>query len=299
MSTAEYLISETDRFVTSILDALEVVSAQHRAADCNHIFINFVYNVAVTYDDVLEAVAGFIERHGKRLWRLHVTGSEIRIALEDDEGNITPIRCLIEIVAGSVVNFHGYQEIPTDKGTTILKSIGEKGTLHLQPVHQAYPTKESLQPKRYQAHLIGTTYVYDFPQLFAKALNNVWLEARKIDPSLTNPKNSLESRELVLDEHDQIADVDRAPGNNIFGMVGWVYTLRTPEYPSGRRVVVIANDITYKIGSFGPVEDQFFYQVSQYARDQGLPRIYLSTNSGARIEKGIDYLYLTRENFLK
>ncbi|KAI4523307.1 hypothetical protein K525DRAFT_254691 [Schizophyllum commune Loenen D] len=319
MSTAEYLISETDRLVTSILDALEVVSAQHRAADCNHIFINFVYNLAVTYDDVLEAVAGFIERHGKRLWRLHVTGSEIRIALEDDEGNITPIRCVIENVAGFVVNFHGYQEITTDKGTTILKSIGEKGPLHLQPVHQAYPTKESLQPKRYQAHLIGTTYVYDFPQLFAKALNNVWLEARKVDPSLTIPKNVLESRELVLDEHDQIAEVDRAPGNNTFGMVGWVYTLRTPEYPSGRRVVVIANDITYKIGSFGPVEDQFFYQVSQYARDQGLPRIYLSANSGARIglaeeifplfsvawnddahpEKGIDYLYLTRENFLK
>ncbi|KAL1671884.1 ClpP/crotonase-like domain-containing protein [Schizophyllum commune] len=282
-------------------------------------FINFVYNLAVTYDDVLEAVAGFIERHGKHLWRLHVTGSEIGIALEDDEGNITPIRCVIETVAGFVINFHGYQEITTDKGTTVLKSIGEKGPLHLQPVHQAYPRKESLQPKRYRAHLIGTTYVYDFPQLFAKALNNVWLEARKVDPSLTIPKNVLESRELVLDEHDRIAEVDRAPGDNTFGMVGWVYTLRKPKYPSGRRAVVIADDITYKIGSFGPVEDQFFYQVSQYARDQGLPRTYLSANSGARIclaeeifplfsvawnddahpEKGIDYLYLTRENFLK
>ena len=76
MSTAEYLISETDRLVTSILDALEVVSAQHWNADCNHIFMNFVYNLAVTYEDVLEAISGFIERHGKRLWRLHVTSSE-------------------------------------------------------------------------------------------------------------------------------------------------------------------------------------------------------------------------------
>ena len=214
MNTAKYLISETDRLVTTILDALEVVSAQHRNADCNHIFMNFIYNLPVTYDDVLEAISGFIERHGKRLWRLHVTGSEIRIVLEDQDGNITPIRCVIENVSGFIVNYHGYQEITTDKGTTILKSIGEKGPLHLQPVHQAYPTKESLQPKRYQAHLIGTTYVYDFPQLFAKALNNVWLEARKVDPSLTIPKNVLESRELVLDEHDQIAEVDRAPGNN-------------------------------------------------------------------------------------
>lgn len=319
MSTAEYLISETDRLVTSILDALEVVSAQHRNADVNHIFMNFVYNLAVNYEDVLAAIAGFIERHGKRLWRLHVTGSEIRIALEDSEGNTTPIRCIIENVSGFVVNFHSYQEITTDKGTTILKSIGDKGPLHLQPVHQPYPTKESLQPKRYQAHLIGTTYVYDFPELFSKALYNLWIKARTTDSSLSLPKNTLQAKELVLDEHDALAEVERAPGNNTFGMVAWVFTLRTPEYPDGRKVVVVANDITYKIGSFGPVEDQFFYLVTKYAREHGLPRIYLSANSGARIglaeevmdlfscawnddahpEKGIDYIYLTRENYLK
>ncbi|TFY67580.1 hypothetical protein EVJ58_g1545 [Rhodofomes roseus] len=319
MNTAQYLISETDRLVTNILDTLEVVSAQHRNADVNHIFMNFIYNLPVTYDDVLEAISGFIERHGKRLWRLHVTGSEIRIVLEDSDGNVTPIRCVIENVSGFIVNYHGYQEITTDKGTTILKSIGEKGPLHLQPVHQPYPTKESLQPKRYQAHLIGTTYVYDFPDLFAKALSNVWTKARKVNSQLTLPKKLLESRELVLDENDQLQEVDRAPGGNSCGMVGWVFLMRTPECPEGRRAVAIANDITFKIGSFGPQEDQFFYLASQYAREHGLPRIYLSANSGARIglaeevlslfscawndpehpEKGVDYLYLSHENFLK
>jgi hypothetical protein len=63
------------------------------------------------------------------------------------------------------------------------------------------------------------------------------------------PKKFLESKEL--DKHDQLTEVDRAPGNNTFGMVGWVFTLGTPEYPEGRRVVVIANDNTFKIGSFG------------------------------------------------
>ncbi|KAI0046521.1 acetyl CoA carboxylase [Auriscalpium vulgare] len=319
MNTAEYLISETDRRVTSILDALEVVSAKYRNSDTNHIFMNFVYNLSVTYDDVLEAISGFIERHGKRLWRLHVTSSEIRIALEDSEGNVTPIRCIIENKSGFIVNFHGYQEITTDKGTTILKSIGDKGPLHLQPVNFPYPTKESLQPKRYQAHLIGTTYVYDFPDLFSKALQNVWVKARSIDAGLALPKSYLEARELVLDENDHLVEVDRAPGNNSFGMVAWVFTLRTPEYPNGRKVVVLANDITYKIGSFGPQEDQFFFQVTQYAREKGLPRIYLSANSGARIglaeeaiglftpawndkdqpDKGFRYLYLTHENWLK
>lgn len=319
INMAQYLISETDRLVNSILDALELVSAKQRNADTNHIFINFIYNLSVTYEDVLEAISGFIERHGKRLWRLHVTGSEIRIVLEDSEGNVTPIRCIIENVSGFIVNFHSYQEITTDKGTTILKSIGDKGPLHLQPVHFAYPTKESLQPKRYQAHLIGTTYVYDFPELFGKALSNVWAQARKLNPSASVPKKVLESKELVLDENDQLQEVDRAPGNNSCGMVGWVFTLRTPEYPDGRRTVVIANDITYKIGSFGPIEDQFFHLASEYARSQGIPRIYLSANSGARIglaeevmhlfscawnddahpEKGVDYIYLTHTNYLK
>ncbi|KAJ3898998.1 acetyl-CoA carboxylase [Lentinula edodes] len=101
--------------------------------------------------------------------------------------------------------------------------------------------------------------------------------------------------------------------------IGWIFTMRTPEFPQGRRVVVVANDITYKIGSFCPMEDQFFYLVTQYARELGLPRIYLSANSGACIglaeeliplfsaawneeghpEKGVHYLYLTHENYLK
>jgi len=44
------------------------------------------------------------------------------------------------------------------------------------------------------------------------------------------------------------------------GMVAWKMTLRTPEFPGGRDIIVIANDITFKIGSFGPRED-ILYQV--------------------------------------
>jgi len=111
--------------------------------------------------------------------------------------------------------------------------------------------------------------------------------------------------------------VSRPAGSNTIGMVGWIYTMFTPECPSGRRVIVLANDITFKIGSFGPEEDYFFYKVTQLARQLGLPRIYLSANSGARLgiadelvdlfhvgwqednspEKGFSYLYLTPANY--
>lgn len=59
--------------------------------------------------------------------------------------------------------------------------------------------------------------------------------------------------------------------------------LKTPEYPKGRDIVLISNDITYKIGSFGPAEDLLFLRASELARAEGIPRVYIAANSGARI----------------
>ena len=66
-------------------------------------------------------------------------------------------------------------------------------------------------------------------------------------------------------------------------MVAWRFTLHTPEYPTGRDIIVIANDLTYLIGSFGPREDLVFYHASKIARKLKIPRIYIAANSGARI----------------
>lgn len=66
-------------------------------------------------------------------------------------------------------------------------------------------------------------------------------------------------------------------------MVAFKMKMKTPEYPDGRDVIVVGNDITHKIGSFGPQEDELFVRVSELARVEGIPRIYLAANSGARI----------------
>lgn len=55
------------------------------------------------------------------------------------------------------------------------------------------------------------------------------------------------------------------------------------QVPTGRRVIVIANDITMSGGSFGPSEDDLFYRATELARYLEVPRIYLAANSGARI----------------
>lgn len=41
-------------------------------------------------------------------------------------------------------------------------------------------------------------------------------------------------------------------------MVAWRLRMRTPEYPKGRDAILIANDITFDVGSFAVEEDLVF-----------------------------------------
>lgn len=67
------------------------------------------------------------------------------------------------------------------------------------------------------------------------------------------------------------------------GMVAFKMRFKTPEYPEGRNVIVISNDITFRIGSFGMGEDLLYLRASEMARAEGIPKIYLAANSGACI----------------
>lgn len=288
--TAEYLISEADRLTNDILDALQIVGNNN--SDLNHIFINFSQVFPLQPQEVEEALAGFLERFGRRAWRLRVTGAEIRIICTDPStGMPYPLRVVVTNTSGFVIQVELYVERKSEKGGEwVFQSIGgttKIGSMHLRPVSTPYPAKEWLQPKRYKAHIMGTQYCYDFPELFRQAIQNSWTKAVSRHPSLAEKQpptgECIEYSELVLDDHDQLAEVSREPGTNTHGMVGWLVTAKTPEYPRGRRFVIIANDITFQIGSFGPKEDQFFYKCTELARKLGIPRIYLSANSGARI----------------
>ena len=60
--------------------------------------------------------------------------------------------------------------------------------------------------------------------------------------------------ELVLGKDGEISKTKRFPGDNKIGMLAWQCTLKTPQYPEGREVVLIANDVTVQSGSFGVQE---------------------------------------------
>lgn len=310
ISISEYLIAECNRLMSDILDALEIIDTSN--SDLNHIFINFSNVFNVLPEEVEAAFASFLERFGRRLWRLRVTGAEIRIVCTDPSSkNSFPLRAIINNVSGYVVKSELYMEVKNAKNEWIFKSIGQPGSMHLRPISTPYPAKESLQPKRYRAHNMGTTYVYDFPELFRQSTLSQWKKHKQ-----KTPKDVFTSLELINDENGGLTAVERDPGANKIGMVGFQVTAKTPEYPRGREFIIVANDITHKIGSFGPEEDVYFNKCTELARELGIPRIYLSANSGARIgiadelvplykiawnvdgqpDKGFKYLYLSAED---
>lgn len=89
------------------------------------------------------------------------------------------------------------------------------------------------------------------------------------------PDKLMDFVELILDPETEsrLIEQKRVPGENNVGMVAWRLTLYTPEYPEGRDIIVIANDITYLIGSFGPREDKVFGLASEISRALKIPRV--------------------------
>ena len=47
-------------------------------------------------------------------------------------------------------------------------------------------------------------------------------------------------------------DISRPVGTNDVGMLAWSVHMKTPEYPEGRDIVIVANDVTVQSGEKRP-----------------------------------------------
>ncbi|XP_041854600.1 acetyl-CoA carboxylase isoform X2 [Melanotaenia boesemani] len=313
----EYLQNEGERLLLEAMDELEVAFSNTSVrTDCNHIFLNFVPTVIMDPSKIEESVRSMVMRYGSRLWKVRVLQAELKINIRlTPTGNAIPIRLFLTNESGYYLDISLYKEV-TDpsSGQITFQSYGDKqGPLHGMLINTPYVTKDLLQAKRFQAQTLGTTYVYDFPEMFRQALFKLWGLGDKC------PKDVLMCTELVLDPEGRLVQMNRLPGDNNVGMVAFRMKMKTPEYPEGRDIIVICNDITHMIGSFGPQEDELFLRASELARAEGIPRIYIAANSGARIGlaeelkhmfqvawidptdpyKGFKYLYLTPQDYTR
>ncbi|XP_012813279.2 acetyl-CoA carboxylase 1 isoform X2 [Xenopus tropicalis] len=321
----EYLQNEGERLLLEAMDELEVAfNNTNVRTDCNHIFLNFVPTVIMDPSKIEESVRSMVMRYGSRLWKLRVLQAELKINIRlTPTGKQIPIRLFLTNESGYYLDISLYKEVTDSRTAQIMfQAYGDKqGPLHGMLINTPYVTKDLLQSKRFQAQSLGTTYVYDIPEMFRQALIKLWesMEAHAFLPKSPLPSDVLTYTELVLDDQGQLVHMNRLPGGNEIGMVAWKMTLKSPEYPDGRDIIVIGNDITYKIGSFGPQEDLLYLRASELSRSEGIPRIYVAANSGARIGlaeeirhmfhvawedpadpyKGFKYLYLTPQDYKK
>ena len=176
------------------------------------------------------------------------------------------------------------------------------GALDGRDLTTPYPPIDQLELRRLMAKGKETTYCYDFLSLFDIALRKSWQAHRAqvaaqggmgswiarqtgiFSQQGAKPEVHFKAKELVLCSGDTaLEEVTRAPGLNDIGMVAWRVWMKTPECPEGRSIVLIGNDVTVQNGSFGVREDQLFLLATELAQREGLPRVYIAANTGARI----------------
>lgn len=322
-----------ERNFVDALNALELAMGQASKKDKslvfknNHLFLNII-PVAVVDPQYIEAVIRILAiRYVERLAELKVSEVELKISAKFNEnGPSIPVRLVATNPTGYVLRVESYVETKTHgSDEPVFTSVGDdtRGKLDGQSVSTPYPVSFGLNKKRELAQrMTNTLYIYDYLELIEHSIMRQWNKLAKTKAAngikLSVPSKFLETTELVLDDNDtKLKHVTREKGLNDIGMVAWLLKMYTPEYPNGREVIVIGNDISFKAGSFGTREDRLFELASVYARKLGVPRLFFSANSGARIGmaesvkakyrvawknesdplKGFEYLYLTPEDY--
>lgn len=257
-----------------------------------------------------------------RLLKLRVDDIEVKVRVsgtgEDGEAKTQSLRLVASSREGEWLKPAAYLERPDSitgvtneycQIDTEAEGDGETALCFLD----SYGISNAVQTKRAIARRVGSTYAYDFLGLIEVGLIAEWQKyITETDNGKAIPSFVFSSQELIEGADGELVLGSRPIGTNKIGMVGWVLDMKTPEYPEGREVVLIANDVTVQSGSFGVEEDEFFYKASKMARAKKLPRLYISCNSGARIglvdelkgklnikfvdedspAKGFQYLYL-------
>lgn len=351
----DFSSSTFERILVDALNSMDLCS-DNRKAD-NHLFINLVSDFEkVVLDPVVveQVVVDIFKRHGDRVTSLGVVEVETKIlcSLNRDSPPIS-LRLVASNPTGYVHVMSTYVEAADDSSSErVFKLIGgTKASLagagdnswEGLPVNSPYPLTRPFDHQRKAALLSSDTlYCYDLPALFEAAVEQEWVEASKkggVEGDIraaSRPLMVMYTTELVVKKTDavnpddwtiedylngdlELIQVNRGSGANDVGMVAWLMVLKTVEYPNGRQVVLIANDITHKAGSFGTREDVVFKLASEFAREKKIPRLYIAANSGARIglaesvkktfkvafkdprkpENGFNFLYITEDDLIR
>lgn len=206
----DFFIAEGNRITSGMLDTMELLTVSHPNTDCNHILLHFIPVFNLTAEQVYFYLDQLLRRHRSRLSKLRITEVEICFTgYHPETREIVPFRFIASIQSQYVIDIAWYNQKKTIDGAEILVSSSRPlGPLHGQPTYRLHDPKQSIQPKRYRAHLLGTTYVYDFPALFQEALKQEWCKLEGI----VAPGMLMDCKEMVLNSDMELQESLRAPG---------------------------------------------------------------------------------------
>jgi acetyl-CoA carboxylase/biotin carboxylase 1 len=302
--------NNSETLFVEALDQLSVLlrkakSSKADSVSSNHIFVNVVApDLVVQPEAYVSQLKKICTKYSQKLVNLAISNVEMKITCRlTPECEPMHIRMVAANPTGFVLHVDQYYE-EFHQGTLVFRSAtAVKGEWDSLPVTTPYSVFQKFEDKRAEALTASDTlYVYDWPVLFMKAVENAWDSFIRERPrvKISIPDSIFECKELVLCESGTetplergwtalnssdkpLVPLHREPGLNDVGMVAWLIRYNPPECPDGRRVVIICNDITHQAGSFGTKEDLVFFKASEFARKEGIPRLYLAANSGARI----------------
>ncbi|BBN00335.1 acetyl-CoA carboxylase / biotin carboxylase 1 [Marchantia polymorpha subsp. ruderalis] len=325
--------------IQRILEELElIVHDSNNKADHLHMYLSLLRPVEIggadtsgddediEQVDVVEKLKGLVhdiyKKLGARMHRLAVWQWEIRLRLTHAGCAIGAWRIVAQNPTGHTCTVQVYKEVKNAVlGVVVYHSPlpASYGPLHGKPIATQHKPLDAVERRRLTARRNNTTYCYDFPLIFEKALELAWLGSNS---TKMGGSPIFKATELIFVDkknywNSSLVEVTRPVASNDVGMVAWSIRMRTPEFPEGRAVFVVSNDVTYNVGSFGQKEDAFFKAVTDLAVQTKLPLIYLAANSGARIgvsdevrssfrvgwsdesspDRGFQYLYLTPEDY--
>lgn len=121
--------------------------------------------------------------------------------------------------------------------------------LSMVPSNAQYRPLGSIDKKRLVARKNNTTYCYDFPLAFETALRWSWASYASAGTRMNDNNDMFKFTELMFaDSHGAwgtpLVPVSQSSGLNDIGMVAWLMEMSTPEFCGGRKIVVVANDVT-------------------------------------------------------
>mmetsp|Transcript_29227 Transcript_29227/g.75274 ORF Transcript_29227/g.75274 Transcript_29227/m.75274 type:complete len:927 (-) Transcript_29227:436-3216(-) len=312
-----------DLFAIEMAAALNVLEqaigdSRYGRTETNHIFFKLLAPISGTISDIEQALGALMPTFMPQIKQYQAYELELVLPLCEPSKVHSPPRSIRIVCSLAVdVSIHIFGETLNSE-VTELTPLNDKakasplteGTPHVAP----YKLLSIVDQKRLKCLKLATTYAYDYLHLFEVAVAAAWERAPK--GCGVPPATKVDAIELVLSEDgSEVVPLSEARpfGTNKVGMLAFLLTLYTPEYPTGRPLVIIANDITFANGTFGPLEDEVFEKASIFSRQRGIPRIYIGANSGARFglsesvrkafrvqwndpydfSRGVKYLWLT------